>query len=167
MPYRLTVPAHGSFHLDAGSAEEVGVLFEERQDIEVVLDAAGPQSEEAAKRAAVDRFERPGNGFPLYGVGHQLIVPCADGGLVARLRRRWSGDRMTITVTIPRDVRLTVTTRFPDTVKSQTLDVSLLLFLGIAEGERTPLKPETVESLIVREGRVHCLERSSLEKRGL
>ncbi|MEV4007485.1 hypothetical protein [Actinomadura sp. NPDC049753] len=168
MRHELTVPKSGNFYLDAGSAEEVLVILKDREDIKVVLDATGPRFEEAANQATPEGFAEPeGNRLPRAGVGHQLIIPWVnDGGVIARWRRRWSRTRegMSITVTIPRDVRFTATTRFGNTATTRLLNVGLLPFVEAAEDRRAPLDPKTVEGMIIRGGRVRCLDGSSLQE---
>ncbi|GGP96036.1 hypothetical protein BKA00_003929 [Actinomadura coerulea] len=166
MRHELTVPMSGNFYLDAGSAEEVLIILKECEDIKVVLDAAGPRFEEAANQATLEGFEEAERSFPRAGVGYQLIIPWVNDGVVARWCRRWSRrrDRTTITVTIPRDVRFTATTRFGNTASTRLLNVGLLPFVEAAEDRRVPLDPETVEGMIIRGGRVRCLDGSSLQE---
>ncbi|NDU74833.1 hypothetical protein GWI34_19695 [Actinomadura sp. DSM 109109] len=160
----LLVPLSRNFHLDAGSAETVEVVFGNREDIEVVLAVAGRRFVEAADRATVEEFDEPENSFPLAGKGHRLTVPSVGDGVVARWRRRLSGEGMTITVTIPRDVRFTATIRYGSTVSDRLLDVDALALVALAENPQGLLvEPEMVTGISIRGGCIRLTSRSSQE----
>lgn len=166
MRHELTVPLSENFYLDAGSAGAVRVILKEREDINVVIATTGPRFEETANQATLDGFEEEECSFPRGGVGNQLIIPPVNhGGVIARWRpwsRAWEG--MSVTVTIPRDVRFTATTRFGITASTKLLDVGMLYLLEDMQDRRVPLDPEKVTGMFIYKGRVHLEDSSSYKE---